>query len=539
MPMHVQWSCQHITSACMKHFESSRRAYMSAKKRLDSVPKYVQAAKTWITENFMYPAVSDKDGIFVLLRTDQWNKLCVDQLSKIWYRPVFRSEVDIPCMRRAVQSLCCDMRKFVSHSCMTDVQSTISDTRNTWFSRFSGTVKTHKTVVVMRPLHTSSNHCLGGLTAWIDKDLSSVLKTIAHLCGSSRHVIDGLNKLDSLPSSAVLIKMDLKDFFLDGDHVCIIEACKQLIDEAFALGHCLPCLKADSQFDNTTFIRVLEFVLHHQYVDAGSDDCVYKVQTGSGMGMKHSASVSSACLYNIMEKECCSQQFMNMYSVKVYLRYHDDILAICDHPRQAREYCGILIDRAAKCYKLAVDEVSLVGVQMLDLFVYKTKCTPKCRVEYMPFIKPTARHIPLGPHSMHPDSVHKCWPVGEVIRMSRLSKHRCSFEHFKQLKINRFKHFGLDSEVVKNCLEWSPTFPSAIAKTFCRDKDPCFEKPLRMVFPYSDYVGVGIHHLCRSIQDNVNLLLQGDMQYIPFQVAFRNHGVPLFIQLRRLNMVKQ
>ncbi len=77
---------------------------------------------------------------------------------------------------------------------------------------------------------------------------------------------------------------------------------------------------------------------------------------------------------------------------------------------------------------------------MLDTFVFKGEGFELGGgfLSYRPYIKPTARHVPLSHHSLHSWSVHRSWPVSEIRRMHSLSMTSCQLEVFKVLKISRF-----------------------------------------------------------------------------------------------------
>ena len=79
---------------------------------------------------------------------------------------------------------------------------------------------------------------------------------------------------------------------------------------------------------------------------------------------------------------------------------------------------------AASRYVVKCEDSSLVGVQMLDLFVPKgERFREHGRLDWKPFIKPTARHVPLSQSSCHASCIHRSRPVAEMSKMHALSLH--------------------------------------------------------------------------------------------------------------------
>ena len=91
----------------------------------------------------------------------------------------------------------------------------------------------------------------------------------------------------------------------------------------------------------------------------------------------------------------------------------------------------------------------------------------------------------------------------------------------------------MEPDVLQNCRAWMPKIPSTIARTCLRN---CVRKPpLRLIFPFNTYLGLGVTHLAREIRHTWNILLRGILSEIDVQVGFRNYGIPLYIALPRLN----
>jgi len=249
------------------------------------------------------------------------------------------------------------------------------------------------------------------------------------------------------------------------------------------------------------------------------------------MGQKHSGAVSSVCLYNIMEKHLVSHSSRSD-GLLIYLRYHDDILAVAASVASAKRFFEEAKSLAKKCYTIKCEDASTIGVQMLDLFIYKGDRFAKMnRLDYKPFVKPTARHIPLSSSSKHAPRVHKSWPVAEVARMHRLAMHKHDFIDFKLAKIARFELFSLDPAVIRSCHDWVPKIPSAIASQCV--KSWSVPRAVRIIFPFDETTYDGFSCIVRSVNRVWKMLLPNILGNVELRIGARNSGTPLATALRR------
>ena len=179
---------------------------------------------------------------------------------------------------------------------------------------------------------------------------------------------------------------------------------------------------------------------------------------------------------------------------------------------------------------MVLEDTSTYRIHMLDLSCFTRGRGSKCtgNLDFAPFIKPTARHVPLHTSSAHAPSVHAGWPCGEVCRMRRLSYHGFTFEFFRKLKVRRFAQFCLSPSVLRLCKSWRPPLGGLKVSA-----GPVV-RTLRVVLPW--------HPALIGLCTRLNLLLQerGDLaegEAVPFlphaQVAFSRAAVPLHILCRR------
>ena len=119
------------------------------------------------------------------------------------------------------------------------------------------------------------------------------------------------------------------------------------------------------------FRRVLSFLLSHQFVYGSELDGVYKVAQGSGMGLKHSASVASAAFLHKVElvKGLARAAVQRKLGIKLYVRYVDNLIFLGKNCDFGRHVVNLLHDCAP--YAGKVEEASLAGITCLDVFLWK------------------------------------------------------------------------------------------------------------------------------------------------------------------------
>ena len=71
------------------------------------------------------------------------------------------------------------------------------------------------------------------------------------------------------------------------------------------------------------------FLLTYQFVTSKRHPGrLWRVQKGSGMGMKNSGEVSDAAFAFLVERWCVSLDTMNVFSIDLYGRFKDDIIIV-------------------------------------------------------------------------------------------------------------------------------------------------------------------------------------------------------------------
>ena len=167
----------------------------------------------------------------------EFNCLLQNELDKKWYAEYEKAWLQPNKLRRQAFVLAGKMSKFVSSNIVRDVRYPINHAKSLLFSKMKCTVKSHKPAgdIKVRPLHTSVDHFLFGLSAWIDLVLGSILKCIPYICKCSQDVIHTVNST-VLDVDACLYKLDIKDFFLDGEHRVLVELCTECVKFVYLKG---------------------------------------------------------------------------------------------------------------------------------------------------------------------------------------------------------------------------------------------------------------------------------------------------------------
>ena len=151
------------------------------------------------------------------------------------------------------------------------------------------TIKTHKNKgdVSLRLIHSGALHPFAAGSGVLRQELKSSLAPLGHLVRSTDELLQRLLSR-KFPNDCQFAKLDIKDFYLMGDHRSIVSTVKPLFNQAYReeLGDLLEC------------------ILFHQYVGSAhlEDNEVWQVKTGSGIGQSHSGELSDVYFYELVER---------------------------------------------------------------------------------------------------------------------------------------------------------------------------------------------------------------------------------------------
>lgn len=227
-------------------------------------------------------------------------------------------------------------------------------------------------------------------------------------------------------------------------------------------------------------VRALEFVLRYQVVVHQGTGQRFWVTEGAGVGLKFAGSLADIAFASAVEQLLPVQA--KLRDIALYVRFRDDILVIHNTYTTARHLTDWLISQSAPMFSVECESWSLVAVAMLDLLAYKQKH----RIVRRPFVKPTARHVPLHPSSTHPRGVHGGWQGSEIRSMYEQSMAMQHYEHFRKLTLDSFRFFFTPEPCFKRSLKRPPPF-RATAPTAKAE-----QTVIRMVTKYRPYLATGL-----------------------------------------------
>ena len=480
-------SCQHPVppevGAYLLHAERVVRAAVQAAtlRYHRPWPAHLRFTRRWLEASNLRCELSDKDGVFTLVPQGCWEKLVWEQLSKPCYAPI--SSLSLVVRQKHMLARALDLAGrlkslgkeawarevvFCVGRCASDESSAYCDLRTT--------IKTHKPLgqLAARPIHAARSHMLNALGAVINRLLGPKLASLNHVVTSSEGCQQALLAIKCSRHS-LLMKFDVKDFYLSGSH----DDLALLISDLFV----------DEDWRRWVS-DCLGFLLSNQLVRwSGAAGTLFEVTQGSGMGMKAAGAISDLAFWASVEKPLFNRLPVGP-KLCGYIRFRDDVFAIVDN-HIVGNLLGALFRKHGRMFKVTVDEVSPTTVTMLDLRVHKLLPeqvdTQNCSLGFSPFIKPSARHIPLGPSSAHPAACMRAWPRAELLRMRSRSSCVEAARAAQERKIRRFELFFLDRFIPRDISAEAPCrSPCAMAFTrlisSSREHDP---RTIRLVLPWS------------------------------------------------------
>ena len=266
------------------------------------------------------------------------------------------------------------------------LQPAKSSRSSTIISTLKYTVKSHKPPgeVEWRPLHSSVHTPLARGMRFITFLLRPILLTLPHLLLNSFQVVQRL-RTRSISSSARLIKIDIRDFFMEGEHAQFLKACSSAVPIEWKR-----CLRT-----------LLAFILRTQYVRSPCfRDKLFQVKRGAGMGLLCSGDICDIAFYKTVEETILP--VLASWNVVDYFRFRDDIFAIVDGPISCvRGFVEAL--KANSCVrKLKVESISSHEVVFLDLRIFKgPRWAGRQRGFWIQYLFWTAQKQVLACHSLH------------------------------------------------------------------------------------------------------------------------------------------
>lgn len=485
------------------------------------IPTFYKYAIRWLQGRNLEVHPSDKDGVLAVVSRETMLKLVATQFSSSKYTQVGIENVQdtfrllrprLDKLARRLQGLGHEEWSHqlrTAHACATSSELCCPSTF---------TIKTHKPPgkLEVRVLHSSKNNVLTPLSLVLDLLLRPVVAGVSLLCHNTDGVQQRIRRC-CIGEHACLVKLDIKDFYMSGDQETMIRECSRQFQD-----------RELSKFVGDALAELLA----SQFV-AGRGS-IYRASKGSGMGMPHSPNVCNLTFWAAVEAPVLDGNWDEL-GLLLYVRYHDDILAIFKSPWVARAFIEKLRRKASPAYVIEVDCASLTRVEMLDIEVYKT-CDKSgiWRLEYRPYVKPTACHIPLHASSVHACSIHRAWPLAEIKRMSSRSILDSDFQHHRMMKLERFAWHFMPEPILQACRQYNGRgrlCSSALSRLGSVPPGPIC-RAIYFVLPYNPRLE-GLQRALRETHQRWKSVLAQASLFIEPKVSFKSGGIPLYLRLRR------
>ena len=158
--------------------------------------------------------------------------------------------------------------------------SSVSAANASYYSKLQLTCKTHKSPVEFRNLHASSNWVFGALSRFVSNTLQAELNSKRHILRDSKDFVDRILQLQPNPAHR-FCRLDVKHFFMTGTADELSDLSVQFFSNPL----------------KDLLHKVIFFLLDNQHIkDRGK---AYKVLKGSGMGLRHSGSMSESVIVRL------------------------------------------------------------------------------------------------------------------------------------------------------------------------------------------------------------------------------------------------
>jgi len=311
-----------------------------------------------------------------------------------------------------------------------------------------------------------------------------------------------------------MIALDIEDFYMKGKH-------DDLAKSAF------------SHITNRNERIALEdgmlTVLHHQYVHSGSlAGRYFRVLEGSGMGNSHSGELADIhFLKHVEEPILLNQEIREKYGIYLYGRFRDDCLLIMrDDEDLKKELLRKLQSKANNAgYKLKKEGENDKKMNFLDLTVYceYPKYWQTLKLSYTLYTKETAQKVPLTPNSSHPKTVHRSWPMAEIMRYRKRCSGYFDFRRAKRRFLETLVYHNFDNDLYEKVRNINPLIPKK------RQADSGKNK-LYWILPY--HPALERSGLRRLIDHVIEKWTINEMDHVQICIAWKNSMTNLTSMLR-------
>ena len=305
-----------------------------------------------------------------------------------------------------------------------------------------------------RPVHASSRHAFLGIMSWVSMIVVDVLHKWRHLVHSSDQFINRITAV-AINGDDIFMHVDLQDFFMTGDRAFLVHHTSLLVPRKYRV----------------VFRLALTFLLDNQYVTSRLfPGHLWKVQSGSGMGLRSSADVSNAAFLHAVELcglAILTSSARERWGIKSYTRYADNLLFVLEPDFDKIRSLKRHLEGCMKPYTGVLEEASHVGITFLDVNLVKDDQWRRTGViSFFPFMKPTCLQHVLSVNSAHNSSTHGAWMKAFL---QRLRKHSSSLVWYRTMQahtLSKLRRAGIDHAIV-SAVEVSSNFTYPVCVPSC------------------------------------------------------------------------
>ena len=397
-----------------------------------------------------------------------------------------------------------------SRTSMGSLTCSLCSDRRRRFSSLRGTVKDHKAPgkVQLRPIVSSIKHVFSSMGLWVKSVVDKEIYKRSWLVRSSEQFKARAEKL-VFPRSKRwgILHVDLDDLFNVGAPEFLAK------ESSLTVGTTLRKLVHEA----------ISFLLAHQFVTTaafGSEEDVWRMIRGAGMGTTFAAAVANAAFQH--SQELCGARLAHRpvqvsLGVFGYFRYVDNLLFFVedldrDVPR-VLDYLGRHLS-----YPFKVEEFSSHSLKFLDLMLSKSVAGG---LEFEPHVANNGRV--LDPGSSHPISVHASWPLAMLRRYARLASRSEIYDTAREKFFHKLIWNGYPPDIVKTLSELSSDYFSSVLSTSSRAHGPKSDV-VWLVVPFHPFCHGPLRRAVRKLNDRVHQQMLG--------TVFQNDGLRLRLSYR-------
>ena len=318
--------------------------------------------------------------------------------------------------------------------------------------------KTHKDQgnISIRVLHDNSSTPFLALGRWISKMVRpALLQQGPHIVINTPGLLTMINSVSIEPND-MLVKADVKDYFMSGSHANLAEYTSRFCDADY----------------KSSVKDACEFLLHYQFVNLDEQNAeMHQVVEGAGMGLNASGDIADCAFLCDRERSfILRKDIIKRYNIKLYARVKDDIFMILgESPHRTKIARDWNIACPGSNFVIDKWEASMEGVEIVDLFVYRQHRASN-RLSYHTHFKESSLGIPLNPSSAHNQNIIRSWPIGELDRFAKNSSSHFAFLETRKILVKRLTRFLYPASVIAKIEATDPYFKKVVQKAMSKTK---------------------------------------------------------------------